>query len=84
MYTLSPRALGIHIRQIPRAHVTTITYILVLRGQTAFFRFSLGPPKVKRKKAVWPRETIYNWPLFGETMFFISARICFSYWPTII
>jgi len=27
MYALSPRALGIHIRQIPRAHVTTITYI---------------------------------------------------------
>ena len=31
MYALSPRAcgpraLGIHIRQIPRAHVTTITY----------------------------------------------------------
>ena len=25
---LSPRALGIHIRQIPRAHVTTITYNL--------------------------------------------------------
>ena len=22
-----PRALGIHIRQIPRAHVTTITYV---------------------------------------------------------
>ena len=33
MYTLSPRACGprasgIHIRQIPCAHVTTITYIL--------------------------------------------------------
>ena len=32
MYALSPRAcgpraLGIHIRQIPRAHVTTIKYI---------------------------------------------------------
>jgi len=31
MYTLGPRAcgpwaLGIHIRQIPHAHVTTITY----------------------------------------------------------
>ena len=31
MYALSPRAcgpwaLGIHIRQVPRAHVTTITY----------------------------------------------------------
>ena len=25
MYALSPRALGIHIMQIPRAHVTTIT-----------------------------------------------------------
>jgi len=25
MYALSPRALGIHIRQIPHAHVTTIT-----------------------------------------------------------
>ena len=25
MYALIPRALGIHIRQIPRAHVTTIT-----------------------------------------------------------
>ena len=28
MYALSPRALGIHIRQIPRAHVTTITCLL--------------------------------------------------------
>ena len=33
MYALSPRACsprasGIHIRQIPRAHVTTITYVL--------------------------------------------------------
>ena len=32
MYALSPRACGprasgIHIRQIPRAHVTTITYV---------------------------------------------------------
>ena len=27
MYALSPRASGIHIRQIPRAHVTTITCI---------------------------------------------------------
>ena len=26
-YALSPWASGIHIRQIPRAHVTTITYI---------------------------------------------------------
>ena len=26
MYALSPRALGIHIRQIPHGHVTTITY----------------------------------------------------------
>ena len=26
MYALSPRALGIRIRQIPHAHVTTITY----------------------------------------------------------
>ena len=25
MYALSPRASGIHIRQIPRAHVTTVT-----------------------------------------------------------
>ena len=25
-YALSPRALGIHIRQIPHAHVTTYTY----------------------------------------------------------
>ena len=25
MYALSPRVSGIHIRQIPRAHVTTIT-----------------------------------------------------------
>jgi len=37
MYALSPwacgpRALGIHIRQIPHAHVTTITCI-TLRGQ---------------------------------------------------
>jgi len=34
MYALSlracgPRALGIHIRQIPHAHVTTITYIYI-------------------------------------------------------
>jgi len=28
MYALSPWALGIHIRQIPHAHVTTITYII--------------------------------------------------------
>ena len=27
MYALSPQASGIHIRQIPRAHVTTYTYI---------------------------------------------------------
>ena len=27
MYALSPQASGIHIRQIPRVHVTTITYI---------------------------------------------------------
>ena len=36
MYALSPRAcgpraLGIHIRQIPRAHVTTITYAAYFR-----------------------------------------------------
>ena len=37
MYALSPRALGIHIRQITRAHVTTIKcnptvhmYVLIL------------------------------------------------------
>ena len=35
MYALSPRACGpwasgIHIRQIPRAHVTTITYNIVV------------------------------------------------------
>ena len=29
MYALSPQALGIHIRQIPRAHVTTITVHIV-------------------------------------------------------
>ena len=28
MYALSPRALGMHIRQIIRAYVTTITYII--------------------------------------------------------
>ena len=28
MYALSPRASGIHIRQILHAHVTTITYLL--------------------------------------------------------
>jgi len=28
-YALSPRALGIHIRQIPHAHVTTITCIIL-------------------------------------------------------
>ena len=27
IYALSPRASGIHIRQIPRTHVTTITYM---------------------------------------------------------
>jgi len=29
MYARSPQALGIHIRQITRAHVTTINYKLV-------------------------------------------------------
>ena len=29
-YALIPRASGIHIRQIPRAHVTTITYNILL------------------------------------------------------
>ena len=29
MYVLSPRALGIHIRQIPHGHVTTITCSLL-------------------------------------------------------
>ena len=29
MYTLSPRALGIHIREIPHAHVIIITKVLV-------------------------------------------------------
>ena len=29
MYALSPWVLGIHIRQIPRAHVTTITVLHV-------------------------------------------------------
>ena len=28
MYALSPRASGIHIGKIPRAHVTTITYMI--------------------------------------------------------
>ena len=31
MYTLSPRASGVHIRQIPHAHVTTITCIHILQ-----------------------------------------------------
>ena len=36
---------------------------LVSRGQTAFFRFSLWwrHHKEKRKKAVWPRETILEY-----------------------
>ena len=29
MYALGPRASGIHIRQIPCAHVTTITYVYI-------------------------------------------------------
>ena len=38
MYALSPRAcgpraLGIHIRQIPRAHVTNITYMQFINPQ---------------------------------------------------
>ena len=38
MYALSPRACsprasGIHIRQIPHAHVTTITYAITLVTQ---------------------------------------------------
>ena len=37
---------------------TNRTADVVSRGQTAFFRFSLGwRKKGKRKKAVWPRET---------------------------
>ena len=32
MYALSPWAMGIHIRQIPHAHVTTIT-CTTLRGR---------------------------------------------------
>ena len=35
MYALSPRALGIHIRQIPCAHVTTITCISYNTGKSA-------------------------------------------------
>ena len=39
MYALSPRACGprasgIHIRQIPRAHVTTITYVFHTEHQS--------------------------------------------------
>ena len=30
MYALSPPALGMHIRQITRAHVTTVTHIIYL------------------------------------------------------
>ena len=30
---------------------------IVSRGQTAFFRFTLGGPKEKPKKAVWPCKT---------------------------
>ena len=29
IYTLSPRALGVYIRQTTRAHVTTIQYVLL-------------------------------------------------------
>ena len=35
MYALSPRASDIHIRQIPRAHVTTITCISYNTGKSA-------------------------------------------------
>ena len=38
MYALSPRALGIHIRQIPPAHVTTCTYVC---GCTCLLRCNL-------------------------------------------
>ena len=45
--------------------------VLVSRGQTAFFRFSLGGgnPKEKRKKAVWPRETssVHRFMAFHNT-----------------
>ena len=45
MYALSPRACGpqasgIHIRQIPRAHVTTITYC-ILRGRIKGFNSAI-------------------------------------------
>jgi len=46
MYTLSPRAcgpraLGLHIRQIPRAHVTTITYRIIHYFVVPFTNFLL-------------------------------------------
>ena len=48
MYALSPRAcgpqaLGIHIRQIPRAHVTTITCNMCTRDLPDMYALSLRP-----------------------------------------
>ena len=40
MYALSPQVLGIHIRQIPPAHVTTYTSIPNRRKFLKFFRDS--------------------------------------------
>jgi len=34
MYARSPQAFGIHIRQITRAHVTTIKYTTILKNCT--------------------------------------------------
>ena len=41
MYALSPRALGIHIRQITRAYVTTITCKLVCTHVTVLLLIAL-------------------------------------------
>ena len=42
MYTLIPRASGIHIRQIPHGHVTTITYEHVYLTNFSKMRVDLG------------------------------------------
>ena len=47
MYALSlracdPRALGIHIRQIPRAHVTSITWFIVVDCSTTVALMSMN------------------------------------------
>ena len=58
MYARSPRAAGpraegIHIRQIPRARVTTITYIIVLQTYTA----SRAEPNMLKILPIIPSRT---------------------------